>query len=199
VPESVLSIIMVTAIAILLSSIAAPQGRVPAKPVEAVPPVLTMTGDRSRMPGPRAVVCGDQKSLDGAWTRHTGEPAKVYYSSSPAPLVDFKRYMVVLIFEGASSNIQGIKFEPITQQGEALLIRYTNYGFQTAGPDGGGVLVQPWGLAVLPRSDKKLILEIGVLDRIGGVPKWTKQAEIGLRGPTDSYKSAFDPVKSLPH
>jgi hypothetical protein len=183
---------MVTAIAILLASVSATQGRVPAAPVEIGLPVLTMTGDHSRTPGPRAVVCGDQKAFDAVWSRHTGQSAKVYYSSHPAPVLDFKHFMVVLVFEGAGYNSQGVAFEPVTKRGDSLVIRFKGLPFQTAGPDGGGVLVQPWGLAVLPRTDRKLVVEEAVL-QMGGPPKaWKKFAEIGITGPTDSYKSEFN-------
>ena len=140
------------------------------------------------MPGPRFVVCGDQKALDAVWTRHTGQPAKVYYSPSPAPIVDFARYMVVFVFEGASGNSQGISFNKVAEAADAIHIGFRNYGFQSAGPDGGGSAVEPWGLAVLPRSDKQLVIEN---DRRGlqpGPPIWVKEGQVSLKGKRDSFK-----------
>lgn len=142
------------------------------------------------MPGPRCVVCGDQKALDETWQRHTGLPAKVYYSQSPAPVVDFSRYMVVFVFDGATANSQGIGFTSITRSSAEICVRFHDYFFQTIGE---ATHVSPWGMAILPRSNARLIFERDVRGTIRGPALWSKEGEVSLAGKRDTYRAPSKP------
>ena len=54
--------------------------------------------------------------------------------------------------------------------------RRNRRGYQTAGPDGGGKRATPYGIFVLPRSDKELVVEEGVRTLKNEPPKWNELA-----------------------
>ena len=108
----------------------------------------------------------NQDDLDKLWQRHTDKIEDM-------PLVDFNADMVVAIFLGKGMNSAGIGGTRIRETDDALYFYFRSWAYQTAGPDGGGVEVEPFGFFVIPRSNKKLILEQDIRNRItGGPEKW---------------------------
>ena len=48
-----------------------------------------------------------------------------------------------------------------------LRVRFDHKSYQTSGPDGGGERVQPFGMFVIPRTDKPIVLEENTQGLIG--------------------------------
>jgi hypothetical protein len=60
-----------------------------------------------------------------------------------------------------------------TLQGDsAWTVRVDQYRYQTVGPDGGGELVHPYGIFVVPRSDRSVVIEEDTQNMIGEPPRW---------------------------
>jgi hypothetical protein len=119
------------------------------------------------------------------WSRHAGKPIRAAYGGRPAalegdaqfiPALDFDRYMVIAIATGASWNSDGIQFVSAEENADRILFRFDHWSYQTAGPDGGGVRVAPFGFFVLPRSAKPIVVEENVQGLIGHPPKWKERA-----------------------
>lgn len=144
-----------------------------------VRPAATLYGQMSRMPSKRFYLIDKQERLDRVWARHSGEDG--YYSKNPAPRIYEGETMALLIFTGPGFNSNGVNVTAVDDLGEQVRVRFTEFSFQTAGPDGGGVHCNPWGLIVLPVTEKPIVIERDVNNIIGDDPEW-KQETILTRG-----------------
>ena len=133
-------------------------------------PTVSFIGSNSRIETRRYERHTDQKSFAALWIEHTGDKKAL------APEVDFKRCMVVAAFDGKSWNSNGVYVVSIDENKERVRVRIDERTYQTSGLDGGGVRVTPFGIFILDRSTKPLVLEENVQNLIGGEPKWKERA-----------------------
>lgn len=117
------------------------------------------------------------------WQEHRGIQAREggynwHYNEAGVPIVDFDRCMVVAVFQGKAWNSAGVIAVSVTEEKERILIRFDDKSYQTAGPDGGGERVTAYGLFVLPKTDKPVVLEEDVQGLIGEPPKWKERARL---------------------
>lgn len=115
------------------------------------------------------------------WLRHVGADAakhSPYYNAEGVPDVDFTRCMVVAICQGERWNSAGVRVVSVSEDDERVLVRFDDRSYQTAGegPDGGRVAATAFGLFVLPRSAKAVVLEEDVQNLIGQPPRWKERA-----------------------
>ncbi len=142
-------------------------------------PFVTFTGPNSRIEEPTWLRITTPEEFHPLYLRHVGlKPEDFYEKRNPhgVPLVDFERCMVVAVFGGKGWNSDGLYVKEVVDDGHRLVVRYDDRSYQTAGPDGGGVRVTPYGLFVLPRRDKELVVEENVQPYIGHPPKWQERA-----------------------
>lgn len=87
--------------------------------------------------------------------------------------IDWNRHVVLVVAAGDSWNSNGFSARGF-DQGGTLLVRLDEHGYQTAGPDGGGQHVRPWGIFVLPRREPfgRLVVQYNAQNLIGGPAIW---------------------------
>jgi hypothetical protein len=83
--------------------------------------------------------------------------------------------MVIAIFQGAGWNNAGLKLVSISDEDNRIAVRFSNKGYQTGGPDGGGRKVTAYGFFVVPRSTKPVVIEEDVHEYIGKPPVWKER------------------------
>jgi hypothetical protein len=101
------------------------------------------------------------------WRRHAGTGAP--------PAVDFSKSMVIAVFRGESWNSRGVGVASVGEDDEKFRIRCGDRFYQTMG---GADQVKPYGLFVLPRSAKPVILESNKQSLIGDMPIWEEDARL---------------------
>src|SRR5262245_49157213 len=110
------------------------------------------------------------------WLRHntgTEKPGTVPVTT-PQAEVDLSRCMVVAVFQGEGDNCDGLKVHSVLETGEQMTVRIQGLYFAT-GPT--VQKTQAWGIFVLPRSAKPLLIELDTRSDKSEPPKWTKVAE----------------------
>ena len=148
------------------------------KPAAVVSPCVALTGADSQVSGrgyDRITSLNDWARL---WQKHKGqkdgEQYDLYHDPLGLPLVDFDRYMVIVIFQGSAWNSAGVEAVSVLEEQERIVFRFDDKSYQTLGPDGGGRQVTAYGFFVIPRSPKPVILEENV-QRLKGKPAEWKQ------------------------
>ncbi|MBL9001324.1 MAG: hypothetical protein JNK25_09335 [Phycisphaerae bacterium] len=144
------------------------------------PPLVTFSGSFSAERVRGITRPADQASWRDVWTRHQGERAeKDSFGEVIAPEIDWTNCMAVAIFEGLARNNRGLYVVGIEDQPERVLLRYDGRTYQTASfgdqPDRGNT-VTPYGLFILPRSSKTLVIEENTQNLLGQPPIWTERA-----------------------
>ncbi len=130
------------------------------------------------------VVARDQEALKRVWVAHYGPDAvgRAAQGWVQAPEVDFDRCMVVGVFNGERTNCNGERLVSVEEKGDHVLVRYDSITFQTMAMPGDvdeGDSSTPWGLFLVPWSDKTVVIEENTQGLIGGPPVWTERARIG--------------------
>ncbi|MCA9285991.1 MAG: hypothetical protein KDA22_12280 [Phycisphaerales bacterium] len=170
---------VIAAAAIVLGALAfaapAPQQRAEM----AVPVLVKWTGARSAIEQPRVERIADPERWVAVWKEHRGDGIEKNARNWPVwPEVDFERCMVLCIFGGRSTNTDGWNIESVADRGADLLVRYDAMTFQTAsfgGEPDHGASTSPYGIFVLPRSAKPIVMEENVQGLIGRPPVWKEK------------------------
>lgn len=124
------------------------------------------TGADSKIDEPRVVLVKDDRALQRVWMEHlTGE----VLVGIEFPLVDFRNEVVLAVFGGKGWNSRGYRVVEILQGAQVYTVRIEKQSFQTAG---GAVEASPFGIFVLPRSDRPIRVEQNVQNIIGEPPLW---------------------------
>lgn len=140
-------------------------------------PCVWWSGPDSSLAERQFLLIGDRDGWVETWARHTGRaPARDHLGRALAPEIDFERWMVLAVFQGSKRNSSGVILAAIEARENALVIRFDESTYQTAGPDGGAVEVQPFGLFVLPRSSVAVVVEEDIQNLKGQPPKWQERA-----------------------
>jgi hypothetical protein len=100
--------------------------------------------------------------------------------------IDFTKEIVLVIANGRSTNTLGVEIEEAFENDTRVLIRLQRRTVQTLG---GALSTKPYGVFVLPRSEKKAYILEGNQQRyIGGPPIWKEQFR---------FEKIGDPAKEL--
>jgi len=110
------------------------------------------------------------------WREHVG-PLPKDRPPVVLPQIDFSQCMVVAVFQGTSVNSRGANCVSVSESTAAITIRFVGDHYQTLN---GVDEVTPFGIFLLPRSAKPLILEENVQNLLGGAPVWKVQARFVL-------------------
>jgi hypothetical protein len=95
------------------------------------------------------------------------------------PVVDFDKNVVIAFFKGKMFNCSGYHLAKAIENNGVITLYIQGDYFQTAGPEGGAVVSNPYLLIVLPKSWAKIVVKNNVQDYIGGPPIWETIAEFG--------------------
>jgi hypothetical protein len=109
------------------------------------------------------------------------------------PDVDFERFMAVAVFRGKSVHCNGEYVVEMVEDADRMLLRYDSHTFQTAGPDGGAQHVTPYGIFIVPRSNKAVVVEENVRGLKNSPAQWKEcrgRYEVAL--PAASYLVGSD-------
>jgi hypothetical protein len=157
-------------------AVAAEQSISQAAPRE-LKPIVSFIGADSAIADRRLVRIGDADAWRALWTEHRGERASRNAFDDPvAPEIDFDHNIVIANFRGDGWNCHGDFIVSLKERADDVLLRFDSRTFQTAGPDGGGIRVRPYGIWIIPRFDKPIVVEENVQGLIGRPPKWKEQA-----------------------
>jgi len=121
------------------------------------------TGPESRISKTEYLRIMSKEDMKKLWTRHLG--------GDDAPVINFEQNMVIAIFKGKHWNSRGITAN-CTQDDETIKFRFDMNYYQTMG---GGDEVTSYGLFVIPRSTKPVVLEEDTQGLIGYPPVWTEK------------------------
>jgi hypothetical protein len=155
-------------------------------------PLLTMTGRTSEIDEPMYRLAASQAVFDDLWVRHLGERVPRAAQGWPmTPQIDFDRVSAILIFGGDRINCNGYRIMEISEEPDALTIRFERISYQTVAmePEHRGDAVRPWAMLVIPRTERTVFLEENVQAIIGHPPEWRQRAvfpgRIGVGRPVD--------------
>jgi hypothetical protein len=119
-----------------------------------------------------------QEDWDALWHRHTGVNAQFAHSKDAyPPRIDFSRFEVIAFFRGPATNTDGEEVVSIGEVGDALRIRFDSITYQTmsvSGPD-HGEKCEPFGIWVIDRTSKPIVIEENVQGLLNQPPKWKEQ------------------------
>lgn len=170
--------------ALALSAVAFVQE--PQDPRQLPKPLVTFRGEFSKVDETRYLRVTDAETWATLWCEHTGQQAQKrgygwYYNQQQVPIVDFERCMVVAVFGGKCGNTAGYRVEQVLD-GDRWTLRYHANSYQTTVIDPANAKAKPpstpFGMFVLPKTDKKVALEENVQGMIGRPPKWRLQATL---------------------
>lgn len=118
------------------------------------------------------------------WARHAHKQKKDLEWAGSYPKIDFTRCMVVAFFRGKAVNTRGEELKEVDEDGGTLRLRFCSSTYQSMSFEGEdlGEPAVSYGIWVLPRSTKAVVVEEDVQSVIGGSPIWKEQAR-------------FEPVK----
>jgi len=152
------------------------QGEEKEKPVK---PLLSLLGSQSKITKKGYHRIESPEAWNVLWAKHnTGaeQPEETHPAAIPYPQaeVDFDRCMVVAVFQGKGANCNGFRVHSVLETDEQITCRIQGLYYGT-GPKAHETAA--WGAFVLPRSTKRLLVELDTRSEKIDPPKWTKVAE----------------------
>lgn len=136
-----------------------------------IKPYVALSGAQSRITEPSFLRIGSAEKWAELWQRHVGEQTKVDEYTNME--IDFERAMVVAVFYGQTQNAAGIRAVSITEDAAQITLRFQVSGYQTVGVSTN---TTPYGIFVLPRSSKELVVEENVQEAKHAPPVWKERA-----------------------
>jgi hypothetical protein len=141
-----------------------------------VKPLLALDGRESKNTKAGYHRIESPEAWKALWLRHntgTEKPDKIPVTM-PQAEVDFSRCMVVAVFQGKGELCDGYKVHSVLESDEQITVHIQGRYFAT-GPEVQKTAA--WGIFVLPRSTKRLLIELDTKSDKIDPPKWTKVAE----------------------
>jgi hypothetical protein len=146
-------------------------------------PFLIWTGSNSKVMERGCFRITTREEWTDLWLRHTGQSAPALYRSGQfnhwavpdgVPQVDFTRCVVVAVFQGPKSDSAGFDIAGVVDQGEATMLRLVERWSQSAASSEPTppVPISVFGLFVLPRSNRPLVVEESVQHHLGKPLIW---------------------------
>ena len=127
-------------------------------PAAKLNPVVGWSGAQSQFPKKQVLRISTDRDWIETWLKHTGQPRDAenfdrWHNHGGVPAIDFSRYMVIAIFEGKTVNCAGFAKEHILDRDDEMVLRFEFKSYSTiGGPD----QVTPFGIYVVPKSDKTI-------------------------------------------
>lgn len=146
--------------------------------VDVLPSPVQWSGPHSEVRDGRLIQVTDQKAWARLWAEHRGERAErliAHGGGVAAPRVDFERYLVIAMFRGDTKNRDGEHLVSLEERSNDVRLRFDSYTFQTASFDGPdrGEAASSYGMWLVPRTGKPIVIEENTQGLLGAEPKWT--------------------------
>ncbi|MFH0944309.1 MAG: hypothetical protein V2A76_03850 [Planctomycetota bacterium] len=175
------------ALATLGAALPVPAERAPDEDNAAIKPVVTWSGPNSRITERTYLRMVKQNDLLRTWYDHLGTQPKSGGRHDPSvdpviPEVDFDRYMVLGIFQGKECNSTGVFVDSIEETDDELIVKFDEHTYQTEAPMGQadqGDRVTPFGIFVVPRTNKPVVFVENVQGLLHAPPEWEEQFRTG--------------------
>ncbi len=139
-------------------------------------PAVVWSGANSAIEGPAYMRITSDRQWRDLWLRHSGIKPKAHdelHNSPCIPTVDFRRFMVIAVFVGERNCTQGIRVRPAAEDAKLLRVRYSVQFYAHFRKD----ITRPYGILVLPRVSKTVIVEEMGANDAKGKPIWHKKQE----------------------
>ncbi|MCC6676887.1 MAG: hypothetical protein IT436_07070 [Phycisphaerales bacterium] len=151
-------------------------------PIERPAPSVMLYGPESSIRERRFERIRDQPAWNALWAEHAkdlGDRAAQGWLLPPQ--IDFTTFEVIAFFRGPATNTSGEIAELVELGIDQVWLRFDSITYQTASsfnnpdPSGGAVRCHPYGLWVIRRTDKPVILEENVQNLKSEPPVWREQ------------------------
>lgn len=148
-----------------------------ATPEASRPPIVQWYGNDSRIQQRRWELITSAERWRALWEEHRAEGVdRAVQGWVQPPEIDFARYAAVALFRGRTINNNGERADAVFVRDGATVIRFDSVSFQTAsldGPDHGEPTV-PYGIWLVERSERPILIEENVQGLIGGPAVWKR-------------------------
>ena len=143
-----------------------------------VPITVSMHGAQSGIHKKRYERILKQEDLDTLWRDHREVKGN---TSAETFDIDFKQMMVIALFAGDKQQNRGLLVKTCRDQGKEIVVRFQELSWQTSGVIGDSkeTRTSPWGLVVIPKSSKKIIVEWDTQTNKNQPPEWERWAQFG--------------------
>jgi hypothetical protein len=143
-------------------------------------PLVAIHGAHSAITNQRYLCITKNERWRDLWVEHKGDSIDYSGQGSPiCPKIDFDRCLVIAAFQGRSWNSDGEFVHSIADRKDDVLIRLDSHTYQTMEE---GNRVTPFGIWVIPRPGKPIVLEENVQGLIGKPPVWKERARFHPEG-----------------
>jgi hypothetical protein len=139
-------------------------------------PLVALSGDDSKIHKASYQRVTSPDDWAQIWSSHLGTSVDDSYRSCFE--VDFERCMVVAILRGEQRNSRGIRVDSIENAEDALVIRFTQLGYQTSGVDNDQPPDRPFAFIVVPATSKTIVFEENYPNTMGTPPEWKEVARM---------------------
>ena len=151
-------------------------------------PLVVLYGRESNIHKPKLVRITSKSEWEALWNEHTVGNTELPTEMKAAAKIDFSRLMVIAVFYGDGSGCSGVDVDSVQEDDERLTIRIMEHRYQfittpRVTPRPNEPLTyrscdDAWGIFVLPRINKEIVLEQDETGTIGQLPKWAKWKQI---------------------
>jgi len=125
------------------------------------PPVMTLTGDSLQIKTARRTAIRNDVDWLTHWAEHTGQSWSLHDSRTgaeahialKAPMIDFSRYVAVLVYAGPKKGIAGIGVERIEDEGKQIVLVIQAIPARSQGKE-----MHPFGIFVIPKTEKSIVV-----------------------------------------
>jgi hypothetical protein len=158
------------------------------EPVEAmekeIKPLMTIYGMHSKITKQRVARITLAEDWRALWSEHVG-PAKRLAGGDDVEHIepDFDRVMAIAVFMGKGAYVP-FTLDSIVETSERIMLRKRNIGQRSGAftPD-LDANSQPWGVIILPRSNKEIVLQYDVRSEMDAPPKWKDSEKLPALAP----------------
>jgi hypothetical protein len=134
-------------------------------------PLVSLSGRFSKIKDERLLLITSEKEWKRLWIEHkTGDPNN--WPPGDALEVDFARAVLLAVFQGEGVFYCGYRVDSVREEHERITVRVHPSTFQV-GPGNTAFGSSAWGVFVLARADKALVVERGEKLEVNSPHKWT--------------------------
>ena len=148
-----------------------------------IKPYVTWSGARSQITKRSYFRITSSTEWSNLWLRHVEKGVeKDSFNRIVVPEVNFEEWMIIAVFQGKGWQNNGVVLDAITEDADEMYVRFKNQPYSIAIPPGGvnrEKQVTAYGIFVIPRSPKPLVLEEKVGGYKGGPPAWEERVRFG--------------------
>ena len=145
------------------------------------PALLALGGADSKITQSEFVRITNSDAWNALWRRHKGISPDLIDHYAAIPVIDFTRCTVVAFFRSETTNRAGEDLQGVDEVDGTLRLRFDSRTYQTSSPlnsddkTGGAQKATSFGIWVLPRTDKSIVIEENVQGLKNEGPKWKEQ------------------------